>query len=93
MSSHPAVNGGRPSWTDRDDQLSAGFHRVTCDVCPTVVLVRKMNPAQTSVQWRDSSTCPHLARDASGRPGERCPALVAAIEAEVAAGRLPTEPA
>ena len=48
-----------------DEQLHAGFHDVACGYCGVTVLVRKMSPKQTSVQWTgDSSVCPYLnARD------------------------------
>jgi len=87
-----SVEPGRPSWTDRDEQLSAGFHELTCPGCGLSVLVRKMHAGQTSTQWTRSPTCAHLARDAIGRPGEHCPVLAGAVGAAVRSGELPTEP-
>jgi hypothetical protein len=82
-----------PSWTDRDDQLHAGFRRIGCRHCGVVVLVRKMSPPQTSVQWTgDRAPCPYLARDAHGSPGRSCPELAGSVEAAVAAGVLPEGP-
>jgi hypothetical protein len=84
----------RPSWTDRDDQLHAGFREVACGYCGVTVLVRKMSPAQTSVQWTsDATECPHLARDAHGTPGEGCPELGASVRAAVETGLVPPGPA
>ena len=81
-----------PSWTDRDEQLSAGFYAIRCHGCTAEVLVRKMNPAQTSTQWSTRPTCAWLQPDASGVPGERCPALTQSIESAIGAGVLPAEP-
>jgi hypothetical protein len=94
----------RPSWTDRDEQLHAGFHDVACRYCGVTVLVRKMSPKQTSVQWTTSaSVCPYLTPDpdagvgggagGTGRPGEGCPELSASVRSAVASGLLPPEPA
>jgi hypothetical protein len=84
----------RPSWTDRDEQLHAGFRDVACRHCGVTVLVRKMSPKQTSVQWTTSaSVCPYLRPDADGRPGEGCPELSASVRGAVEAGLLPPEPA
>ena len=84
----------RPSWTDRDEQLHAGFRDVACRYCGITVLVRKMSPAQTSVQWTDDgAACPHLARDAAGTPGEGCPELKGSVLTAVEAGLVPPGPA
>ncbi|MFI7589757.1 hypothetical protein ACIB24_22030 [Spongisporangium articulatum] len=92
MPQPPAPTGDRPSWTDREDQLQAGFREIACTGCDTRVLVRKMHPAQTSTQWHGGVACEFLQRDAYGTPAERCPVLTAAIDAAVSAGTLPTEP-
>ena len=84
----------RPSWTDRDDQLHAGFRDVACRYCGVTVLVRKMSPTQTSVQWTgDTADCPHLRHAADGTPGEGCPELRASVGAAVESGRVPPAPA
>jgi hypothetical protein len=82
----------RPSWTDRDEQLGAGFHDVTCRTCSATVLVRKMSPAQTSVQWPADSSCPFLGRDEAGTPVESCARLDACIRAAVQQGSIPVGP-
>jgi hypothetical protein len=85
--------GERPSWTDRDEQLHAGFRDVACRYCGVTVLVRKMIPKQTSVQWTtDASACPYLSPDSAGTPGEGCPELRGSVHAAVDAGLLPPEP-
>ena len=84
----------RPWWTDRDEQLHAGFRDVACRFCGVTVLVRKMSPKQTSVQWTDDvSACPYLVRDANGTPGEGCEELRSSVHAAVDAGLIPPGPA
>lgn len=92
MSDGVTTGDGRPSWTDRDEQLSAGFRDVTCRTCSAGVLVRKMSPAQTSVQWPGRTACPFLARDEVGTPAEGCAELRESIWDAVEAGALPVEP-
>lgn len=83
----------RPSWTDRDDQLHAGFRDVACRYCGVTVLVRKMSPKQTSVQWTtDTSDCPQLRAGADGTPGEGCAELRASVLAAVESGLVPPGP-
>jgi hypothetical protein len=84
----------RPSWTDRDDQLHAGFRDVACRYCGVTVLVRKMSSKQTSVQWTTGTDdCPHLQGGTAGTPGEGCPELRASVRAAVEAGVVPPGPA
>jgi hypothetical protein len=84
----------RPSWTDRDDQLHAGFRDVACRYCGVTVLVRKMSPKQTSVQWTtDTADCPQLRPGADGTPGEGCAELRASVLAAVESGLVPPGPA
>ena len=84
----------RPSWTDRDDQLHAGFRDVACRYCGVTVLVRKMSAKQTSVQWTtDTSDCPQLRHAADGTPGEGCAELRASVLAAVESGLVPPGPA
>jgi hypothetical protein len=87
-----ATSAERPSWTDREDQLAAGFSELACTSCSTVVRVRKMSPAQTSVQWPADSSCPFLGRDEAGTPVESCARLDACIRAAVQQGSIPVGP-
>jgi hypothetical protein len=89
---HMTTGDERPSWTDRNEQLTEGFREVACGTCSTTVLVRKMSLAQTSVQWPSSTACPFLMRDPAGTPAESCAHLRQSIWDAVESGALPVEP-
>ena len=83
----------------RVDERDGAMTEVTCRRCATTVLVRKIRAAQTSVQWRGSSTatCTELAeRRAQGlHPAQVpvCQALKASIDEAVQAGLVPVSDA
>jgi len=80
----------------RVDERDGAMTEVACRRCATTVLVRKSSVAQTSVQWRGSSTatCTELAerRAAGMHPAQvaSCGALRESIDEAVRDGKVPT---
>jgi hypothetical protein len=87
---------------DRERYLSAGLQPVVCRFCHVSVLVKKLGPEHTSVQWNSDAAqrCAHFAqvRQAGGQTArsKSCPRLVDSIEHAIAEGileRVSTAPA
>jgi hypothetical protein len=82
---------------DRDRYLNSGLQPVDCRFCHVSVLVKKIGPEHTSVQWSADATqrCAYFAevREAGGQPArsKTCPRLSDSIEHAIAEGIL--EPA
>ncbi|MDT5093550.1 MAG: hypothetical protein QOH60_2913 [Mycobacterium sp.] len=82
---------------DRDRYLNSGLQPVDCRFCHVSVLVKKLGPEHTSVQWNSEATqrCAYFAevRESGGQPArsKSCPRLADSIEHAIAEGVL--EPA
>ena len=80
--------------SDRREYLDGGLLPLECRDCGARVLVKKLSPEQTSIQWTTSTaTCPEIAVRASGgeHPAEvdTCPNLRGSIDRAIGEGRLP----
>jgi hypothetical protein len=79
---------------DRERYLTAGLVSVDCRFCHVSVLVKKLGPEHTSVQWNSdaSQRCAFFAeiREAGGDPARApsCPRLADSIKHAVAEGCL-----
>ncbi len=79
---------------DRRRYMVDGMAPVACERCGTSVLVRKLTPQHTSVQWQGDAAraCPRFAEWArAGRPTalrDGCPDLDSSIVHAVRAGRI-----
>jgi hypothetical protein len=79
---------------DRERYLSAGLQPVDCRFCHVAVLVKKLGPEHTSVQWNSDAArrCAYFAdvRESGGEPARErgCPRLADSIEHAVAEGIL-----
>ena len=86
---------------DRERYLTSGLQSVDCRFCHVSVLVKKLGPGHTSVQWNSDATqrCAYFAevRESGGQTARSrsCPRLADSIEHAVAEGileRVPTAP-
>ena len=80
--------------SDRRAYLDGGLRPLECRECEVRVLVKKLSPEQTSIQWISSTaSCPQIAVRASGgeHPAEvdTCPDLRGSIDRAIDEGRLP----
>lgn len=79
---------------DRERYLSSGLVSVDCRFCHVSVEVKKLGPAQTSVQWNTGASrrCAYFAeiRESGGDPArvKACPRLADSIKHAVAEGCL-----
>jgi hypothetical protein len=79
---------------DRDRYLSSGLQPVVCRFCHVSVLVKKLGPEHTSVQWSSDAAqrCAHFAeiRQSGGQTARSrsCPKLADSIEHAIAEGIL-----
>jgi hypothetical protein len=79
---------------DRERYLTAGLQPVVCRFCHVSVLVKKLGPEHTSVQWNSDAAqrCAHFAqvRQAGGQTArsKSCPRLDDSIEHAIAEGIL-----
>lgn len=79
---------------DRERYLNSGLVPVDCRFCHVSVMVKKLGPTHTSVQWSTEATrrCAYFAeiRDAGGNPARSrsCPKLSDSIKHAVAEGCL-----
>lgn len=79
---------------DRDRYLNSGLVSVDCRFCHVSVSVKKLGPAQTSVQWSSeaSQRCAFFTevRESGGEPARArsCPKLADSIRHAVAEGVL-----
>jgi hypothetical protein len=79
---------------DRERYLTSGLVSVDCRFCHVAVDVKKLGPAQTSVQWSAEATrrCAYFAdiRESGGDPAREksCPKLAGSIKHAVAEGCL-----
>ncbi|HEY7052885.1 MAG TPA: hypothetical protein VH496_12255 [Mycobacterium sp.] len=79
---------------DRDRYLVSGLQPVDCRYCHVSVLVKKLGPEHTSVQWNSdaSERCAYFAevRESGGQTARSrsCPRLVDSIEHAIAEGVL-----
>ncbi|WP_299562322.1 hypothetical protein [uncultured Mycolicibacterium sp.] len=79
---------------DRERYLRSGLVPVDCRFCHVSVLVKKLGPGHTMVQWDPTSTarCAHFAeiRAAGGNPARErgCPRLADSIRHAIAEGCL-----
>jgi hypothetical protein len=79
---------------DRDRYLSSGLQPVDCRFCHVSVLVKKLGPGHTSVQWNSDAAqrCAYFAevRAAGGEPARSpsCPRLADSIDHAIAEGIL-----
>jgi hypothetical protein len=82
---------------DRDRYLQSGLQPVDCRFCHVSVLVKKLGPEHTSVQWNSDAAqrCAYFAevRESGGQTARSrsCPRLADSIEHAIAEGIL--EPA
>jgi hypothetical protein len=80
--------------SDRDRYLTSGLQPVVCRFCHVSVLVKKLGPEHTSVQWNSDATqrCAHFAevRQSGGQAARSrsCPKLADSIEHAIAEGIL-----
>lgn len=82
--------------SDRREYLDGGLRPLSCRDCSVHVLVKKLSPEQTSIQWTGPTTrCPEIAaRAADGEhPAEidTCPRLRSSIDEAIGEGRLPVQ--
>ncbi|MBV9090522.1 MAG: hypothetical protein JO044_11565 [Mycobacteriaceae bacterium] len=79
---------------DRERYLSAGLQPVDCRFCHVSVLVKKLGPGHTSVQWNSDATrrCAYFTeiRDSGGDTARSrtCPKMADSIEHAIAEGIL-----
>lgn len=79
---------------DRDRYLTSGLQPVDCRFCHVSVLVKKLGPGHTSVQWNSDAVqrCAYFAemRESGGEPARSrsCPKLADSIEHAIAEGIL-----
>jgi hypothetical protein len=79
---------------DRERYLTSGLASVDCRFCHVAVLVKKLGPGHTSVQWNAEATqrCAHFTeiRQAGGESARAraCPRLADSIRHAVAEGCL-----
>ena len=79
---------------DRDRYLTSGLQPVDCRFCHVSVLVKKLGPEHTSVQWNSDAAqrCAYFAevRESGGQPArsKSCPKLADSIEHAIAEGVL-----
>jgi hypothetical protein len=79
---------------DRDRYLTSGLQPVDCRFCHVSVLVKKLGPGHTSVQWNSDAVrrCAYFAelRESGGQPerSRSCPKLADSIEHAIAEGIL-----
>ena len=79
---------------DRDRYLTTGLQPVVCRFCHVSVLVKKLGPEHTSVQWNSDATqrCAYFAkvRQSGGQTArsKSCPKLDDSIEHAIAEGIL-----
>jgi hypothetical protein len=79
---------------DRDRYLNSGLQPVDCRFCHVSVLVKKLGPGHTSVQWNSEAArrCAYFAelRESGGVPARSrsCPKLADSIDHAVAEGVL-----
>ena len=98
--SSPVVDPGRAAalreatQRDRERYLNSGLQPVDCRFCHVSVLVKKLGPGHTSVQWNSDATrrCAYFAeiREAGGvtARSRACPKLTDSIEHAIAEGIL-----
>jgi hypothetical protein len=79
---------------DRERYLNSGLQSVDCRFCHISVLVKKLGPGHTSVQWNSDAAqrCAYFAevRAAGGEPARSpsCPKLADSIDHAIAEGIL-----
>jgi hypothetical protein len=79
---------------DRDRYLTSGLQPVDCRFCHVSVLVKKLGPEHTSVQWNSDAAqrCAYFAevRESGGQPARSrsCPKLADSIQHAIAEGVL-----
>lgn len=79
---------------DRDRYLTSGLQPVDCRFCHVSVLVKKLGPEHTTVQWNSDAAqrCAYFAevRESGGVPARSraCPRLADSIEHAIAEGIL-----
>ena len=79
---------------DRERYLTSGLQPVVCRFCHVSVLVKKLGPEHTSVQWNSDALqrCAHFAevRQSGGQTArsKSCPKLADSIEHAIAEGIL-----
>jgi hypothetical protein len=79
---------------DRDRYLSSGLQAVDCRFCHVSVLVKKLGPGHTSVQWNSDALrrCAYFAevRESGGATARsrECPKLADSIDHAIAEGIL-----
>ena len=79
---------------DRDRYLTSGLQPVDCRYCHVSVLVKKLSPEHTSVQWNSEAAqrCAYFAevRESGGTTARSrsCPRLADSIEHAIAEGIL-----
>ena len=79
---------------DRDQYLNSGLQPVDCRFCHVCVLVKKLGPGHTAVQWNSDAAqrCAYFAevREAGGLTARTrtCPRLTNSIDHAVAEGVL-----
>ena len=82
---------------DRDRYLSSGLQSVDCRFCHVAVLVKKLGPGHTSVQWNSDALqrCAYFAgvRESGGATARsrECPKLADSIDHAIAEGILERE--
>ncbi|MFC7343384.1 hypothetical protein [Saccharopolyspora griseoalba] len=84
--------------SDRREYLDGGLRPLACRTCGARVLVKKLSPEQTSIQWTGSTeTCPEISERAAGgqHPAlvDTCPNLRSSIERAIGEGELPVSEA
>lgn len=79
---------------DRERYLNSGLQPVDCRFCHVSVLVKKLGPGHTSVQWNSDAAqrCAYFAeiRESGGQPARTpsCPRLADSIAHAIAEGIL-----
>jgi hypothetical protein len=79
---------------DRERYLKSGLQPVDCRFCHVSVLVKKLGPEHTSVQWNSEAThrCAYFSevRESGGQPARSrsCPRLADSIDHAIAEGIL-----
>jgi len=79
---------------DRERYLNSGLQPVNCRFCHVSVLVKKLGPGQTSVQWSTDAAqhCAYFTevRKSGGQPerSRACPKLADSIDHAIAEGIL-----